>query len=375
MLLLLLTLSSFLLAVFILVGVHEFGHFACAKLFQVKILRFAIGFGWPLIRWFDKSGTEYVIGLLPVGGYVKLLDTREGVVTTQVEKDAFDQRPIYQRAIILLAGPAINLILAFLIYWLIFSLGIMQIKPVIGEVAPRSMAAAVGVQPGDQITSVNYQSTPGWSRISLLLFQHYGDDKPLVLGLQRQQKNMEITVSTRNWQLDKLKPDLLKSLGIKPYYPAYLKNKESQNKQKLLLPSELINKQHYPILQAWKPALNEVVLFVQFNFVLVKKLITGTISLQSIGGPLSIIQGAGLAAEHGCKTFLNFLAFLSISIGLFNLLPIPGLDGGQLLYLIIEKIRGKSFSIALQSLFLRLSFILFCLLMVQVFVNDLLRLL
>ena len=369
---LLITLSSFLLAVFILVGVHEFGHFAVAKLFRIKVLRFAIGFGKPVIQWSDKSGTEYVLCMLPVGGYVKLFDTREGSVIKEAEKDAFDRRPIYQRATTFLAGPAINLILGFLIYWLIFSLGIMQVKPVIGEVVPNSIASTVGIQLGDQLTAINYELTPSWSRVGLLLFEHYGNKEPLILGLQRQQQKIEITVPTHDWQLDKLKPNLLKSLGIKPYYP---KSMNTQKQQQISWPPELITKQHYPVWQAWQPALDDLALFMHINFVLLKKLIMGTISLLSIGGPLSIMQGAGLAADHGYKVFLSFLAFFSISVGLFNLLPIPGLDGGQLLYLIIEKMMGKPLSISLQSLFLRLSFIFFCLLMIQVSVNDLLRLL
>jgi len=367
---------AFLGAILILVGIHEFGHFVVARLCKVKVLRFSIGFGKPLLRWIDKKGTEYVLAALPLGGYVKLLDSREAPVPPEDLPFAFDQQPIYQRAAILSAGPIANIMLAIVAYWLIFSIGVVQVRPIIGEVTAHSIAATAGLKSGDEIIAIGGNPTHSWTAVAMRLMMHYGDVSSLEINTQPAFKPKAMThlvqLDMQSWKMNDLRPNLLTSIGIKPYKPAQVIQRVNGKPQ---WPAHLLINIHYPFWYALLPAVQQTAFWMKLNFSILYKLINGSISWKSLGGPFSIFQGAGFAANHGLIAYISFLGFLSISIAIMNILPIPGLDGGQLLYLVIEAVIGRPVSIAFQILAFRLGLIWLCILFLQLLLNDMMRLL
>lgn len=364
----LLSIIAFFITIAIVIGFHEFGHFVVAKIFGVKVLQFSIGFGKSLWSKYDKYGTEYRLAAIPMGGYVKLLDTREGDVKASEERFAFDKKPALQRFAILLAGPIANLILAFLVYWLIFSVGFTTTKPIVDKVIPNSIAAKAGFNSGNEIIAIGDRKISSWSAVVMELILHYGENKSLTFGIINNEQVKTINVALSDWHLDNLRPDPLKSLGIVPFKP-----KPDAN-GKLQWPTEMYVKRQLPIFKAFLEGLKQTAYFIKFNFVLLYKLVTGVISWQSLGGPFSLFQSAGGAAQQGFIVFLSFLALISISIGIANLLPIPGLDGSQLVYCIYEMITGRPVSINVQILAFRIGLIILCLFMAQIIANDLLRL-
>lgn len=352
--------GAFLVTILIIVGVHEWGHFAVATLCKIKVLRFSIGFGKALWRFQSKQGTEYVIALIPLGGYVKLLDEREGLVSSEERPYAFNYRPLYQRFLVILAGSFFNLLCSLLAFWWVLSMGITYVKPIIGSVKADSLVAQAGLQAREEIIAIDGHPTPHWAAIAMALIRHYGEQGKLTITVQKpdemQVRSHTTSIDLRQWKLNALRPDPLGSLGIIPYRS-----------------SHLLHTLHYSPLAAWKPAFEQLTTFVNFNIVIVYKMVTGVISWQSLGGPLTIWDATVLAADQGLVVYINFLGLLGASIALINLLPIPGLDGAQLIYLAIEGIRRRPVSTAVQLLFFRLGLILLSLLMLQALMNDLLR--
>lgn len=356
----LLSLLGFIATILILVGIHEWGHFILARCCNVKVLRFSIGFGKPLWRWHNKYQTEYVIAAIPLGGYVKLLDTRETPVPLPEQSFAFDKKPIYQRFAILAAGPLMNIVFAIIAYSIVFTAGITHIQPIIGTVVPHSIAAQANLKPGDEIIAIADRPITNWSSIAMQLLQQYGSATTLKMTIHpatHPTQTSTINLNLQHWQLDPLRPNLLKSLGLEP----------SRTIQKL-------TKTQYPPWQALPHAAQSTWRLAKLNIVILYKVVTGVLSWQSLGGPLSIFQSAALAANQGIVIFISFLAFFSVGLAVINLLPIPGLDGAQLLYLVIEWITRKPLSIALQVLLFRLGFILLTLFLIQISLNDLTRL-
>jgi len=361
------TIIVFLILVFILVLVHELGHFCLAKLCGIKVLRFSIGFGKPLWKTCDKQGTEYALAPIPLGGYVKLLDSREVPVPIAELTQAFDQRPLYQRFIVVLAGPLFNVIAAVLAFWIVFTVGITYVKPIVAGVTPQSPAALAGMQPGEQILAIDNRLTRHWAAVSMALVTHYGEKGLLSVTVLEPGPNPQIRqlkLNLQSWHLDVLKPNPISSLGIKPYM---LPPKQQW-------PVHLLQIRKENLLTAFASAWQETYYFSEFNFIVLYKMLIGIISWHSLGGPLSIMQAAVLAAQQGFIVALNFLALLSISIAIINILPIPGLDGAQLIYQLIELIRGRPVSLAVQVLAFRLGLIILVLFMLQVVLNDLQRL-
>ncbi len=365
----------FLFTIFLITGVHELGHYLLARIFGIKVLRFSIGFGKSLGKLVDKRGTEYQLALIPIGGYVKLLDSREGPVAPQELPDAFDKRPCYQRFFVLIAGPAFNFLLAILAFWLIFIHGVTYVKPIVGEVAPHSLAANAHIQPQDEIVAINHHAILGWTSVAIALIREYGSAGDLIIAV-KEAKTKKITQHTINikkgaWQLDKLRPNIIKSMGISPYIPVEI---ASRKDKKMVWPPAMLQTTHYTIIQALAKAINETNYLITFNSIVIYKMLTGAISWHGLGGPISIFQAAANAAEYGFIIYLNFIALISISIGLLNLLPIPGLDGAQIIYLLYELIRGRPVSVAAQLLAFRIGAILLFILMLQALLSDLARL-
>ncbi len=358
--------AGLLLAISLLIGGHEFGHFLMARLLSVKVLRFAIGFGRPIWRKQAASGIEYVLGMIPLGGYVKLLDEREGPVAETELAKAFNRRSILQRCLIILAGPLANLILAFLLFWLIFCLGVGHLKPVIAEVLPNSLAAKADIPPKSMLTKVNGLALHSWSDFSMALLSQIGDKTPLELELMHKGHKIVRKLSLREWNIPAIKINILASIGIVAKVPTA--------QQLKLYRAHYISQQHYKPWQAAKASAQHTWRQLKFNFIMTYKLAAGIISLQNLTGPLTIFHGIQFALKQGLSSYLHMLAVLSIAIGFINLLPIPTLDGGHLLLLLIEAARGKPVSLAAQVLAYRLGFILLLLLMVKALTNDMLRL-
>jgi regulator of sigma E protease len=449
---LLISMIGIVLTILLIVGIHEFGHFFAAKCLGVKVLRFSIGFGKALWRKSDKTGTEYVFAAIPLGGYVKMLDESEGDVAPLQRRFAFNQQPFYKKFIIVAAGPFANLILAFILYWLLFVIGFVSMVPVIGKIMPGSIAFHAGLKPQQEIVAIDNHATNSWMKVIINMLAHTGDSDRLQIDTKAfgsagtpQKHILDLT----DWHMDNLKPDPLDSLGIQPYEPTIPaiidkilpdspaahagiqtgdkiisvdgktivdwitlitiidKNPDKKlvfqvsrqgklqtitvitrsqrdmyfNKHGYLgitpqfqLPKGMLRKVQYNPLAAIEPALQNVYDFTYMNFLVMGKLLLGKASLQSLGGPISIFQTAGLAINQGIAPFISFLAFISISIGLINVFPLPGLDGGHLLFQIIEAIIRRPIPPRVLALCYRLGIILLVLLIFQAVINDVLRL-
>lgn len=351
---------AILATIFFVIGTHEWAHYYTARLLGVKVLRFSIGFGKTLIRWQGKTGTEYVLALIPLGGYVKMLDEREGNVSSSERHQAYNNQPYYKKFLIVLAGPAMNLFCAAALYWIIFMIGFSTIRPIIGDVSPQSIAAQAGLKAHQEITQIDGENTRSWNGILLRLLTHLGNQDTVQITTP----NNVYYLNLADWHMDELTPDPLTSLGITPLVPAI----------PLKMPPNIIQHIQYSPLAAMPEAWRQVKDLTYFNFMLFGKLITGKISLQSLGGPITIYQSAGSALNMSILAFLGFLAFLSISIGVINLLPIPGLDGGHLLIQTVEAVIRRPVSEKVLLNLYRAGFFLIIFVMVQALVNDLLRL-
>jgi len=452
MLQMLLSLVGILITIFFIIGIHEFCHFLAARLLGIKVLRFSIGFGKVLWRSRDKQGTEYVISLLPLGGYVKMLDETEEPVAAYEKPYAFNNQPFYKKFLVVIAGPLSNIVAAFFLYWLIFVIGFSAPVPLIGTIAPHSIAAEAGLKTQEEIVSVDGQSTQSWLAALMRIFVHIGDNDHMRITLQNPNTHAQktYTLNLTNWHVDPLQPEPLQSLGITPYEPLIplvigiispespaalsgLKigdkiiaiNKKpithweqvltivSEHPSRLLtfaverekqvitvvvttgyqrtlslhkvgylgigpnveLPANLLRHIQYSPVAAVPRAWQEISDFVQFNFMSIAKLLEGKISLQSLGGPITIFTSAGTAINYGIVPFLSFLAFLNIAIGVINLLPIPGLDGGHIVFQVIEAVIGRPVPLSIQMFCYRLGFIFLLFIILQAIANDVMRLL
>jgi regulator of sigma E protease len=345
-------------ALLLVISAHEFGHFLVAKLCNIKVLRFSIGFGKVLWRCRDRQGTEYALSAIPLGGYVRLLDEREGTVAAHEQKGAFNRRPFYQRFAVIIAGVGFNIIFAFLAFWLVFSIGITYVKPLVGSVIADSPAARARINSGDEIIAIDNKLTPNWAAISMALISHYGATKTVTVSVKKfraPQQVQQIKLDLSGWRLNALRPNPLANLGISAAH------------------TQQVNILHYPVLKASVVSFQQTLDFIKFNFIVLHKMLTGIISWKSLGGPFTIFKAAVLSADQGFVVYVNFLALLSISVATINVFPLPGLDGAQLVYLLIERIRGKPVSVAMQVLLFRLGAMLLFLLMIQVVMNDMLR--
>ncbi len=435
----------------ILVTIHEYGHFWVARRCGVKVLRFSIGFGRALYRWYDRQGTEYVIAAIPLGGYVKMLDEREGDVPSSLRDQAFNRKPVSQRIAIVVAGPLVNLLFAVFAYWLMFIAGISTVAPVIGQVAVNSPAAVAGLQPEEEIVAVDGYQTRSWEEVGLRLASRIGESGRLLIRTRNLDSDLqrEYPLVVEQWSIDDEQGPLV-SLGITPYRPhiparigqlvedgraltaglqvddlvlavdgeevadwvALVERIQASPEQQVMLlverngrrfelpitpaarqaengqyygfigagvasvswPQELLREISYSPLAAVPAAVAKTGQMITLTLESIGKMIQGAISVKNLSGPITIAKVAGASAESGLESFLNFLAYLSISLGILNLLPIPMLDGGHLLYYVIEAVRGRPVSEKVQVLGLKIGMALLMTLMLLAFYNDLARL-
>ncbi|HCJ7724088.1 TPA: sigma E protease regulator RseP [Citrobacter freundii] len=443
-------LAAFIVALGVLITVHEFGHFWVARRCGVRVERFSIGFGKALWRRTDKLGTEYVIALIPLGGYVKMLDERAEPVAPELRHYAFNNKTVGQRAAIIAAGPIANFLFAIFAYWLVFIIGVPGVRPVVGEITPNSIAAQAQIQPGTELKAVDGIETPDWDAVRLQLVAKIGDEHTTLSvaqfgSNQRQDKTLDL----RQWAFEPDKEDPVSSLGIRPLGPqiepvlsevqvnsaaskAGLQagdrivkvngqpltqwmtfvtlvrdnpdkplaldierqgsslsltltpdSKQVNGKAEgfagvvpkvIPLPDEYKTVRQYGPFSAVLEASDKTWQLMKLTVSMLGKLITGDVKLNNLSGPISIAQGAGMSAEFGVIYYLMFLALISVNLGIINLFPLPVLDGGHLLFLAIEKLKGGPVSERVQDFSYRIGSILLVLLMGLALFNDFSRL-
>lgn len=352
-----LALFAIVLTLVLVVGIHEAGHAIVAKWFAVKIQRISIGFGKPLLTWRGKSGCEWVWAIWPLGGYVQLLNSRIQPVPEKDFKYCFDKKPVWVRCVILLAGAGANLVTAWLMLTIMFTLGYQQNAPVIQKIVPQSIGAKAGFKAGDQITSIAGKETSSWQDVGMRLIMVLGKAEVRVDVLDGEKKSRSLTLNLQGWTYKRGAGTLLTTLGIEP---DSLKQHRYQVKGQSLLNSVC-------------HAIEKTGQLLLFFLVILKQLLTGMIPFAVLLGPIGLLAASAGSFMQGLAVFLYFIASLSLAVGLVNLFPIPGLDGGSIIYAIVEKIRGKPVSVAWEILLHRLAMIVFCVLLMQLILNDLQR--
>ncbi len=449
----LLSVVAFIIAIGVLVTIHEFGHYWVAKKMGVKVLRFSIGFGKPL--WKKVAGrdqTEFVLAAVPLGGYVKMLDEREGDVDASEIDRAFNRKSVWARIAIVIAGPLANLILAVLVYWLIFIVGITGIAPIVGEPLKDSPAAIAGFQNEDKIVEINGNATPTWNTVyvglldgivsgggdisvavdtvdgttvtrnlvldkellnqegdivgSIGLGRWWPDVDPVIggvvpdgaaeaAGLQEGDKVLfsdGVAVSTWSQLVDIIRASADKTLNIVvlrdnseinlQLTPAlresptgnigFIGARETQSQA--IADEKLRTVERYPPLTALGMGFKRTMEMISVSVKMIGKLLTGQASLKNtVSGPISIAQFAGQSVSVGIDHYLSFIALVSISLGIFNLFPVPMLDGGHLMYYAVEVVTGKPVSEKIQIFGQQIGIVLLGTLMIFVFYQDILR--
>ncbi len=369
----LITLAAFLLTLGVLVSFHEFGHFLAARCCGVRVLRFAIGFGKPLFTYVAANKTEWVIASIPLGGYVKLLDgrDRQQSIVPAEESEAFDRKPLWQRSVIVAAGPFANFFLAIFFFAVIYISGAPQLPAILQAPSENSVAAKLGVLEGDRVIgwqslsstksvplSGEFEPVPSWNALRWILLDALTAEQGFALELQTSSGSIAIKSFLESdlpqWSPEK---DPMLALGIRPKPSAFADWTELK-----LGPLDAVG---FAAQRVW--------LITKVSTRLMAGIFTGNTSFKQLGGPLSIADMAGRSAQVGWQPFLAFLALMSISIGLLNLLPFPMLDGGQLLYDAWEMVAGKRISISMQEQFQKVGFLLLISLSLLALFNDLQR--
>ncbi len=369
----LITLAAFLVTLGVLVSFHEFGHFLAARLCGVRVLRFAVGFGKPLFTYIANNKTEWVLASIPLGGYVKLLDgrDRQQKITAADQLEAFDYKPLWQRSLIVAAGPFANFFLAVVLFAVIYISGAPQLPAILKAPPENSVAAKLGVLEGDRVIgwqslpssnsvpiSGEFEPVPSWNALRWILLDALTAESGFSLEMQSTSGNSYVkTFLASDMPQANLENDPMLALGVLP---------------KSLPLAEWTDLKLGPV-DAIGFAAERVWLITKVSVRLMAGLFTGNTSLKQLGGPFSIADMAGKSAQVGWQPFFAFLALMSISIGLLNLLPFPMLDGGQLLYDAWELVAGKRLSISVQEQFQKVGFLLLISLSLLALFNDLQR--
>lgn len=438
-------------AILIIILLHEGGHFTMARMLGVKVLRFSIGFGKPIVRWVSKkTGTEYTVGILPLGGYVRMYGD-ESDEKSKYDPESYFSQALWKRFLIVIAGPLVNFLLAIAIVWGLLLTGIHYIAPVVGGVVHLSPAQQAGLQPKDLIVSVNEQPTRSWQQVVMQVMRAVGHNGPVHVGVQHGMQGPVVTKDMTLWELNfnKSKLDPLQELGITPYYPpmkaeiarvakgmpaakaglqvgetvvavdgkkintwpqlvsliqaspgkrmVWTLQKGAKRLSRAITigrkiykdkaygyvglsavvpkwPAGMQRVERFGVLSAWVPAWKRVWGLLTFKVGVLFKLVVGDLPMKVMGGPVSIFHAAGKATLAGWQVYWQFVAIISLSIGFINLLPIPGLDGGHILYQVIELVRRRPLSLKAQRIGVAAGMGLLVLFMIQVTFYDLGRL-
>ncbi len=343
---------AFVFVLSILILVHEFGHFITAKKSGVKVEKFSLGFG-PVIFSLRRGDTQYCISLVPVGGYVKMAGDSP---TDELEGRAWEylSQPVRKRIMIVSAGPVLNYLLAFFVFWLVFLVGNPAVTTKVGGIIKDYPAQIADIRSGDRIIKVGEKAVSNWEELTELIRKAKSETLDLII--KREDKVNIVTVSPKR---DKIKN---------------IFGKEEEVARIGITPSDEIIKIKYPFFEAASLALNKLFSLTGLTFKAIFRMLTGGMALkETVSGPLGIFYVTKFAAEMGIVTLLNLLAVLSASLAIFNILPIPVLDGGHILFLLIEKFRGKAVSFKTQERVTQVGIAALIALMVFVSYNDLVR--
>ena len=448
----LLTLFYFILALFILVTVHEYGHFLVARICGVKVLRFSFGFGKVLWRKKDKHQTEFVLSAIPLGGYVKMLDEHEGKVCATDKPYAFNNQSLFKRFSIVIAGPLFNFLFAWFAFWLVLLIGKYSLAPIIDTVKPHSVASQAGLIKNQEIIALNHKTIHNWQDFQYQLIPLIGKQEivPITVKSLDTKIIQTLPLSLAQWQSNK-PIDPLDDLGITPFIPktppivgevipdsiaqqagfhvgdkiisvdeslavddwltivervkkspdttmrfvvlrhgkritiqvvtgsqGALGNKEGYlglRSQTVEWPPSIVRFERQNPFQAAITATQQTYSLSLATFKMIGVLVSGTLGLENLSGPIGIAQGAGASGRMGLATYLTFMAFISISLGVLNLLPIPMLDGGHLFYYLIELILRKPLSERIRNFGAFIGVSVITLLMLVALYNDFSRIL
>lgn len=445
-------LGAFVVALGVLIVVHEFGHFVVARRVGVKVLRFSVGFGKPLFsRRFGADGTEWVLAAFPLGGYVKMLDEREEPVAPEEIHRAFNRLPVGRRALVVVAGPVANLLLAIFIYWLLFVGGVNEIKPLLAAPPAGTAAAQAGVEDGDEVRRVSDVAVTTLQEFRWQLMKRIADHLPVRLEVMNQRGEIHYrTIATETIDPGAFDVDFVRNLGLAPFQPKFkpiigVVAGNSVAAAAGLAPGDEVQAVDGAAISTWtelanairgaagKPITLELVrggmlrqmqvvpraetesgktigrigigvadqpevrgkMMIEvrlgpidaltraagqtwdtsiFSLRMIGRMLIGEQSWKNISGPVTIADYAGQSARLGLDHFLKFLALISISLGVLNLLPIPILDGGHLLYYFLEVIKGGPLSERAMEIGQQIGIGLLALLMAFAFFNDINRL-
>jgi regulator of sigma E protease len=446
------TIAAFVVALGALVIVHEFGHYLVARICGVKVLRFSIGFGLPLwTRRFGRDATEWVVAAVPLGGYVKMLDEREGDVAPQELGRAFNRQSVWRRSAVVIAGPLANFLFAILLYWPLFMHGVQEARPVVAMPQPGTMAASAGFESGDTIRAINGEPVTSWQEVRWRMLQ---------LALERRQVKVEVlnrnnqinwhTLDLSPFDAEQLEGDTLALIGFSLYRPEVspvigqivpggvaeiagllagdrilevnsepihawnelveqvrrhparelrLTYQRGSERQQLVLVPETVQQNGSTVgrigaaAKLDQQALDKLVTVVRydaasalvkavektwqtsvFSLQMLGRMLIGQVSWKNLSGPVTIADYAGQSAQLGIISYLNFMALISISLGVLNLLPIPLLDGGHLMYHTVEIFKGSPVSDRMMEIGQKLGLTLLLVLMAFAFYNDINRL-
>lgn len=444
------TVLALALTLGILVTLHEYGHFWVARRCGVKVLRFSVGFGKPMFSWYDKHGTEFAVAAIPLGGYVKMLDEREGPVPEELRDQAFTSKPPGQRIAIAAAGPVANFIFAIFAYWLLSVVGVTHVAPIVGQIADESVAERVGLQEGMEIHAVDGHRVSSWRDVNMRILERTGEHGSISMEVSEDGARGTVSGELSGWGLSDDTPNPLAEFGITPWRPAvppvlgqiseggraeaaglqpgdrivavngeaigswfelvdFIRNAPEQTLQvtverngseqslsvtpearteesgesigfvgagveAITWPEEVLRDVSYGPFAAIPVALSETWADTRLTLVAIKKMITGLLSPTNLSGPITIARVAEASVSSGFEDFVRFLAYLSVSLGILNLLPVPVLDGGHIVYYTIEALRGKPLSEQAQAFGLRIGMAMILTLMVFALYNDLMRL-
>jgi regulator of sigma E protease len=445
--------AAFLVAIGILVAVHEFGHYWVAKKLGFKVLRFSIGFGKPLLMRVgrDADRTEYCVAAIPLGGYVKLLDEREGDVAPEELHRSFTRRPVWHRIAVLLAGPAMNLIFASVLYAVLAMVGAQVVKPVVGQVRLDSPAAAAGLQRGDEIVRVGDRKVDDVEDLQIALIRRFSGDGLVPLTVMRAGSEKSVVLRVTEDRVALTEPGrLMPGLGFElatwsaktviqdappdsaggraglrpgdrilsvdgqpvvnmmdfqsmvsnaPGRDISIEVERGGSRLSIVAAVARVMEQGRPVgrlgvmlaegTRAWPPGLlamrrsgpvDAMVLgavktwdMSSLTVQMLWRIVTGQVSAKNISGPISIAEFAGISAYLGLTAFISFLAIISVSLGVLNLMPVPLLDGGQIVYQLVEAVKGSPLSERAQNFGQQVGIALLVVLMSLAFYNDISR--
>lgn len=435
-----------------LIAIHEFGHYWVARKLGVKVLVYSIGFGPTIIKWTSKkSGIQYQLSALPLGGYVRMLDEREGNVSEADLPHAFNRQSPWKRIAIVAAGPVVNLIFAVFLFWVLMLSPQQQLNTRVGHVLEGTPAAQVQMQVGDKITAVDGKQVETREQLNYALVNRMGETGQIAVQVDRSGQDLKFALPIHDFLKDQsqspqeilgfssYRPHILpiisklsedgaairqgmqagdkivaidgmktedlyavvkivqaspeKNLNIQvsrhnelvdlQVMPQGVKDSYGQVKGmlgvefqpgKIKIPDEYLMQIQYNPLQAVGQAIDKTVQLSEMILGSIVKMVRGLIGLDNLSGPITIAKVAGQSAEMGWQTFISFMALMSVSLGILNLLPIPMLDGGHLVYYIIELIRGKPVSEHIQVIGLKIGMVLLGSMMFLAIFNDFMRL-